>query len=88
MEEMKKQPFLELRYFSDFQMDEWTGDFGGEIRLGIYFDGEKQVPVTGGSISGNIKDVAASMLLSSDLQTKNNYVCPMAIKLYGISVAN
>jgi len=87
LDELKKGPYLELRYFSDFQMDEWTGDFGGEIRLGVYFDGEKHIPVTGGSISGNIKEVQESMLMSSELQTSNNYVAPAAIKLFGMRVA-
>ncbi len=53
--QFKEDPYLEIRYFSDFQMDEWTGDFGGEVRLAIYHDGEKKIPVTGGSIVGNIQ---------------------------------
>lgn len=86
LEELENAPYLELHYFSDFQMDEWTGDFGGEIRLGIYFDGEKEIYVTGGSISGNIKDV--DMYLSKDMQTKDNYICPKAIKLLGVTIAS
>lgn len=86
-DELKEGPYLELRYFSDFQMDAWTGDFGGEIRLAIYHDGEKSIPVTGGSIVGNIKKVQSSMLLSSELQTSNNYICPKAIKLTGVTIA-
>lgn len=86
-DELKEAPYLELRYFSDFQMDDWTGDFGGEIRLAIYYDGEKCIPVTGGSIVGNIKKVQASMQLSNELQTSNNYICPKAIKLSGVTIA-
>lgn len=86
-EELKEGPYLELRYFSDFQMDDWTGDFGGEIRLAIYHDGEKCIPVSGGSIVGNIKNVQTSMQLSSELQTSNNYICPKAIKLSGVTIA-
>lgn len=86
LDELRKGPYLELHYFSDFQMDEWTGDFGGEIRLGIYFDGEKERYITGGSISGNIKDV--DMYLSKDVQTKDNYICPKAIKLLGVTIAS
>ncbi len=85
--QLKEDPYLEIRYFSDFQMDEWTGDFGGEIRLAIYHDGESKIPVTGGSIVGNIKDVQSDMLLSKELQTSGNYICPKAIKLFGVTVA-
>lgn len=85
--QLKEDPYLEIRYFSDFQMDEWTGDFGGEIRLAIYHDGESKTPVTGGSIVGNIKDVQSDMLLSKELQASGNYICPKAIKLFGVTVA-
>jgi len=85
--ELKTGPYLELRVFSDFQMDEWTGDFGGEIRLAVYHDGTKEIPVTGGSIVGNIKNVQQSMLFSSELQESGNYVCPKAVKLFGVTVA-
>ena len=85
--ELKSGQYLELIYFSDFQMDEWTGDFGGEIRLAVYHDGEKSVPVTGGSIVGNIKNVQDSMQLSSDMQTSANYICPKGIKLSGVTIA-
>ncbi len=87
LDELRQGEYLELRYFSDFQMDEWTGDFGGEIRLAIYHDGDKQTPVTGGSIVGNIKDVQATMQLSSEVQTSANYICPKAIKLFGVTIA-
>ena len=31
-------------------------DGGGEIRLAVYFDGEKEIPVTGGSININLTE--------------------------------
>ena len=83
----KKDPFLEIIAFSDFQMDPLTGDFAGEIRLGWYFDGESTIPVTGGSVSGNIKELQKSMYLSKELQKDNNFVGPKIIKLLNVSVA-
>ncbi len=68
-------------------MNEMTGDFGGEIRLGNYFDGNSIIPVSGGSISGNIKDAQKTMLFSLETNQIDNYICPKAIKFCGIKVA-
>lgn len=87
LEEIKKQPYLELLEFSSFQMNPLTGDFGGEIRLGRYFDGEKVVSVTGGSISGYIKDVQSNMYFSKELQQENNFVGPSTIQLFGLNIS-
>lgn len=87
LEEIKEGPYLELKVFSDFQMDTLTGDFAGEIRLGWYNDGEKIVPVTGGSISGNISDVHKEMYLSKETQKTNNFSGPKSIKLLNVSIA-
>ena len=87
IEDMKSEPYLELVSFSDFQMDELTGDFGGEIRLGWYFDGKDTIPVTGGSISGNIKDVEKEIYLSEEMQKINNFVGPKTIQLTNVSIA-
>jgi PmbA protein len=84
---MQQEPHLELAAFSDFQMDSLTGDFAGEIRLGWYFDGTTRIPVTGGSISGNIKDVQKKMFLSQETEQNNNYVVPKAVQLFNVSVA-
>lgn len=87
IDEMKKDPYLELLAFSHFQMDPLTGNFGGEIRLGRYYDGKKVIPVTGGSISGNIKEVQQHMYLSKEGQKKNNFTGPETIQLFDVSVA-
>ncbi len=84
---MKAEPYLELLAFSDFQMDILTGDFAGEIRLGRYYDGHKTIPVTGGSISGNVKEVQQNMYLSAEKQVINNFVGPRTIKLFDISIS-
>lgn len=87
IEEMKASPYIELISFSDFQMDPMTGDFGGEIRLGWYFDGENTVPITSGSISGNIKEVEKEMYFSSETQKLNNFLGPKTIELSNVSLA-
>lgn len=83
----KASPYLELMAFSDFQMDTVTGDFAGEIRLGWYFDGFKTVPVSGGSISGNIRDVQGDMRLSSEVQQDDDFSGPKTIRLFNVSVS-
>lgn len=85
--EFKKEPYLELVTFSDFQLDSLTGDFAGEIRLGFYFDGKSTRPVTSGSISGNIKEVQQEMYFSKELQMENDFVGPNTVKLLHVSVA-
>ncbi|WIV11751.1 metallopeptidase TldD-related protein [Proteiniborus sp. MB09-C3] len=87
LKEIKEGAYLELEVFSDFQMDTLTGDFAGEIRLGWYNDGEKTVPVTGGSISGNINEVHKEMYLSKEIQKINNFSGPKSIKLLNVSIA-
>ncbi len=87
VEDMKKQPYLQVVNFSDFQMDDFTGHFGGEIRLAFLYDGEKVTPVTGGSINGSLIDTQASMILSKETQVEDGYEGPLAVCFDGIPVA-
>lgn len=87
VEDMKKQPYLELVSFSGFGVDPITGDFASEIRLGFYYDGKTTVPVTGGSISGNIKKVHSQMRLSKETVQYNDYKGPATICLRNVSIA-
>ena len=85
--EMKSQPYLHVVNFSDFQLDDFSGHFGGEIRLAFLFDGEKEIPVTGGSISGNFIELQDNICLSSELQKENGYTGPLAICFDSLNVA-
>ena len=44
---------LKIIRFSDFQMDEITGDCFGEIRLALLKKGDEIIPLTGGSVTIN-----------------------------------
>ena len=68
--------YLRITNFSDFQTNALTGEFGGEFRLAYYYDGAKEIPVTKGSFSGNIKDILSSLELSKDIQETINYQGP------------
>ncbi|MCR5684605.1 MAG: hypothetical protein K6G81_04175 [Lachnospiraceae bacterium] len=87
IEDMKKQPYLQVVNFSDFQMDNFTGHFGGEIRLAFLCDGEKVTPVTGGSINGSIIDAQSSLILSKETQIEGGYEGPLAVCFDNIPVA-
>ena len=86
-EEMKKEPYLHVVNFSDFQMDDFTGHFGGEIRLAFLSDGERVIPVTGGSVNGSILEVQDRMVFSKERYTNSRYDGPMAVVLEGVQVA-
>ncbi len=79
-------PFLEIAVFSDFTMDHITGAFGGEVRLAYYFDGNKTVPVTGGSVTGRIDEVMDSIILSSSVTVEDGYTGPDFIVLKGTGI--
>lgn len=86
-EDMKKEPYLYVVNFSDFQMDSFTGYFGGEIRLAYLYDGEKVTPVTGGSINGSIIELQKDLVFSTDRYKNSTYEGPYAVKIRNVSVA-
>lgn len=86
-EEMKKEPCLWAVTFSDFQMNAMSGYFGGEIRLAYLIDGEKVIPVTGGSVSGSILEAQKDLTFSTDRYVTAEYDGPYALLLHGVSVA-
>ncbi|MEE8591383.1 MAG: metallopeptidase TldD-related protein [Spirochaetia bacterium] len=87
-EELRRGTHLEVVSFSDFITEPLTGDFGGEFRLAYYTDPDGQrYPVTGGSVSGNVRDVQGRIALSRETQRTTGFQGPLAIKLPEISVA-
>lgn len=86
-EELQREPHLKVGAFSDFSVNYMTGDFCGEIRLAWYYDGVKTIPVTGGSISGNIGELHHELYLSRELQRDNNFEGPSMLKLKKVTIA-
>jgi len=86
LEAMHAAPYLEPVMFSDFQLDPVTGDFGAEVRLAYYFDGEKVIPVSGGSISGSLSTLRSSMRRSRETAVATLSRCPVAILLLGATI--
>lgn len=87
LEDMKQEPYLEVVNFSDFQMDVFSGHFGGEIRLAFLYDGEKRIPVTGGSINGSILDAQKNLVFSRETQVEKEFEGPAAVCLGQVKVA-
>jgi len=85
--QLKSEPYLELVSFSDFQVNPVTGDFGSEIRLGYYYDGTAIIPLTGGSISGNMANVHDTLRMSVSKAQYNNYHGPATISLRGATIS-
>ena len=87
LDEIRQGTYLEVVNFSDFQMDSFSGHFGGEIRLAYLCDGEKRIPVTGGSINGNILEAQKSLVFSSQIQREEKFEGPLAVCMEKIQVA-
>ena len=85
-DEMKKGCLYPVS-FSDFQMDENSGYFGGEIRLAYLFtDGGVQI-LTGGSVSGSLIEKQTDLTFSTETYRSARYEGPFAVKLHGVRVA-
>ncbi len=87
LSELKEKPYLEVLAFSDFQTDAMTGNFGGEFRLALYFDGEKEIPVTLGTVTGNLKDAHKDMHFSKETCKSDSFIGPKYIKFDKMTIA-
>lgn len=87
LEEMKQGDYLHLTTFSGFEVNVVTGDFAGEIRLGFLCKDGVLTPITGGSVSGNIKDIQGDMVLSKDELKDSWYEGPLAIEIKDVNIA-
>lgn len=86
-EELKSGPCLWAVTFSGFQMDAMSGHFGGEMRLAYLIDGDKVIPVTGGSINGSLLEAQGELEFSSDRYEAANYSGPYGLRIGGVNVA-
>ncbi len=78
---------LEIAVFSDFQVDNDTGDFGGEIRLAYLRRGGERVPLTGGSLSGSMRECLPGMRLSRHMTAAGLMRVPRAVLIRGARVS-
>jgi len=85
-EERCAKPYFRCASMSGLQVDIYNDYIGGEVRLGYYFDGEREVPVTGVSISGKLSAAIANMKLSSEAVTYESYHGPKCAIFEGIEI--
>ena len=85
--ELLKGKVLECVFFSDFQVDTLTGDMFGEIRLAYLHNEDGSVQsVTGGSVSGNIKELMNDMKMSKERVRYDNALIPEYTRLARVTV--
>ena len=85
-DDLRGGDFLEVVEFSDFQVDEITGDIAGEIRLAYLHQGGKVTPVSGGSVSGSMAELAKTMRFSKESRQYNCHLIPAVTRLHGVTV--
>ena len=85
--ELKAQPHLHIVSFSDFQVDTFSGHFGGEIRLAYLYDGEQTRVVTGGSVNGSLLKAQEHMVFSRERYKTAGYDGPFAVAIQNVAVA-
>ena len=85
-EEKSSAPYFRCASMSGLQVDIYNDYIGGEVRLGYYFDGEREIPVTGISISGKLSTVLANVRLSSEEITYESYRGPKCAIFEGIEI--
>ena len=85
-EELRRGDFLEVVEFSDFQVDVITGDLAGEIRLAYLHRDGKVIPVSGGSVSGNMGKLIRNFRFSKELRQYDCLLIPSVSRLNGATV--
>ncbi|MFA5480878.1 MAG: metallopeptidase TldD-related protein [Bacilli bacterium] len=83
---MKKKPHLQIIALSGIQIDMYSGYIGGEVRLGIYYDGQDYHPVSGFAFSGNIDKGLSSITLSQEMTALDGYEGPKYLKLKDMEI--
>ena len=78
-EELRSGNWLEVVEFSDFQVDPMTGDIAGEIRLAYWHDGETTTIVSGGSVSGNMRETP--LRFSAETRQYDTFLIPALTRL-------
>ena len=86
-EELRKGDFLEVVEFSDFNVDNITGDIAGEIRLGYLHEGDKVTVVSGGSVSGSLPELIKDIRFSKEQKQYDNKLGPAVIKIADVTIA-
>lgn len=80
-DDLKKEPYIEIIDLSGIQVDSFAGYLGGEVRLALYYNGEKCTPITGFSFSTNLDYAINHMRFSKETEAIENYEGPKLVKI-------
>ena len=84
--ELCSEPYFRCASMSGLQVDIYNDYIGGEVRLGYYFDGAREIPVTGISISGKLSACLSGMRLSDTETVYESYKGPKYAAFGGIEI--
>ncbi len=84
--ELRSAPYFRIASMSGLQLDIYSDYIGGEVRLAYYFDGEKEIPMTGISISGKLSAALSTLRLSDTEITHEAYMGPKFAYFTGIEI--
>lgn len=85
-EEVRSGNYLEVVAFSDFSVNPVNGSVAGEIRLGYWHHEGKVTVVSGGSVSGNMNDLARRLTLSREQKQYNSYLIPAVTRIADVTI--
>lgn len=87
IEDLQRGNLLEVLDFSAFVVDDSSGDFGGEIRLGYLIKDGVKTPVSGGSVNGNLIELQDEIQLSKERQDLDRFSGPLKIRIANVTVS-
>jgi PmbA protein len=79
-------PVIHVVAFSSTNVEELTGNFGMEIRVGYEVGPGGTVPLKGGSVTGNLFEALAAARFSAEKGEDAGYAGPRAIRFEGLQV--
>ncbi len=85
-EDMLNEPYIYCVYFSSPQLEEYSSYYGGEVRLGFYFDGKDTYPVTGFSIAGNLYEDLKHFRFSKEVDTFQTFRGPKYLWIPNVNI--
>lgn len=85
-DELRSKPYFRCASMSGLQLDIDNDYIGGEVRLAYYFDGEREMPLTGISISGKLSAALSSIRFSNEATTYEGYNGPKLALVEGVEI--
>jgi PmbA protein len=85
-DELASAPYFRCVSMSGIQLDILSDYIGGEVRLAYYVDGDKVIPMTGISISGELSEALNSVRFSNVKECAGRYLGPKLASFEGIEI--